>query len=118
MSQDPMKLKEDPMNVGEVNVGEDPMKPNAATNNVGEDLMNVDEDQVDVDDAMKDEPLSVDSMKEDLNEDLLIEIGSDEIPARYLLPAIREIKVRTAEALEKARLCSAGWILTALQGGW
>ncbi|NLC14710.1 MAG: glycine--tRNA ligase subunit beta [Firmicutes bacterium] len=104
MSQDPMKLKEDPMNVGEVNVGEDPMKPNAATNNVGEDLMNVDEDQVDVDDAMKDEPLSVDSMKEDLNEDLLIEIGSDEIPARYLLPAIREIKVRTAEALEKARL--------------
>lgn len=39
-----------------------------------------------------------------MNKDLLFEVGSDEIPARYLLPAIEEIKHRTAEALESARL--------------
>lgn len=39
-----------------------------------------------------------------MSADLLFEIGSDEIPARYLLPAIEEIRIRTAEALEKARL--------------
>jgi glycyl-tRNA synthetase beta chain len=39
-----------------------------------------------------------------MNQDLLFEIGSDEIPARYLLPAIKGIRERTAEALEKARL--------------
>lgn len=39
-----------------------------------------------------------------MTKDLLLEIGSDEIPARYLLPAIEEIKARTKKALEDARL--------------
>lgn len=39
-----------------------------------------------------------------MTKDLLLEIGSDEIPARYLLPAISEIKDRARSALEGARL--------------
>ncbi len=39
-----------------------------------------------------------------MNQDLLFEIGSDEIPARYLLSAIDEIKHRVATALKTARL--------------
>ncbi len=39
-----------------------------------------------------------------MNADLLFEVGSDEIPARYLLPAIEQIRRRTAQALEQARL--------------
>jgi glycyl-tRNA synthetase beta chain len=39
-----------------------------------------------------------------MTKDLLLEIGSDEIPARYLLSAIHDIKTRTKKALEGSRL--------------
>jgi glycyl-tRNA synthetase beta chain len=39
-----------------------------------------------------------------MTKDLLLEIGSDEIPARYLLSAIHDIKTRTQKALEGSRL--------------
>lgn len=39
-----------------------------------------------------------------MTKDLLLEIGSDEIPARYLLSAIYDIKARTKKALEGSRL--------------
>ena len=39
-----------------------------------------------------------------MTKDLLLEIGSDEIPARYLLSAIHDIKARTKKALEGSRL--------------
>lgn len=39
-----------------------------------------------------------------MTDDLLLEIGSDEIPARYLLPAIEDLRVRAEQAFENARL--------------
>ncbi len=39
-----------------------------------------------------------------MTHNLLLEVGSDEIPARYLLPAIEEIRVRAEKALADARL--------------
>ncbi|HHW17782.1 MAG TPA: glycine--tRNA ligase subunit beta [Firmicutes bacterium] len=39
-----------------------------------------------------------------MSKDLLLEIGADEIPARYLLPAIEELKTRVEAAFRGARL--------------
>ena len=34
-----------------------------------------------------------------MTHNLLLEVGSDEIPARYLLPAIEEIRVRAEKSI-------------------
>jgi len=39
-----------------------------------------------------------------MSKDLLLEVGADEIPARYLLPAIEELKNRAVISFKKARL--------------